>query len=131
MFLLSKSFIHLGKLQRQLLWQCFRYRRRPERIINPDPQIAVDKQLLAQQRHQIGKRQGTVADRVVFPCSETIAASKNLCGDFGSSVEDATLDSTDRHAAGEVPTVEVDLYLFILVSLQHLIHFLDTKLLAQ
>jgi len=45
--LLSKSGIQLGKLQRQLLWQCFRYWRWLKGIIDPGPQIAIDKQLLA------------------------------------------------------------------------------------
>ena len=44
-------------------------------------------------------------------CPETVTASENLCGNFGPSPEDATLDGTDRHAAGEVLAVEVNLWL--------------------
>src|ERR1700687_3439054 len=60
--------------------------------------------------HRIGI-QGTVADRVVFPRPEAIATGKNLCGNFGPSVEDATLDGVDRHTAGEILAVEVSLWL--------------------
>ena len=49
--------------------------------------------------------------RVVFSCPETVAASKNPCGNFGPSAEDATLDGADRHAAGEILAVEVNLWL--------------------
>jgi hypothetical protein len=47
-------FLHLAKLQGQLFWQTSWYRRRLEGIIDPCPQVPVDKQLLSQQRHEIG-----------------------------------------------------------------------------
>ena len=58
-----------------------------------------------------GDIQGTVADRVVFQGPQAIASSKNLCGNFGPSVEDATLDGVDRHTGGEILAVEVGLWL--------------------
>ena len=48
---------------------------------------------------------------VVFSCPETVAASKDFCGNLGPSAEDATLDGADRHAAGEILAVEVNLWL--------------------
>jgi hypothetical protein len=47
-------FLPLAELQGQLFWQPCRYRRRLEGIIDPCPQITIDKQLLSQQRHEIG-----------------------------------------------------------------------------
>src|ERR1019366_5454988 len=60
--------------------------------------------------HRIGV-QGTVADRVVFPRPEAIAAGENLCGDFGQCAENPALDGADRHTAGEILAVEVGLWL--------------------
>jgi hypothetical protein len=52
----------LSKIKPQPLWiqgkghlAVIQVDRRPERLINPTPQVAVDEQLIAQQSHQIGE----------------------------------------------------------------------------
>jgi hypothetical protein len=39
-----------------------------------------------------------------------------FCGDFGQCLEDATLDGTDRHAAGEILATTIDVRLVPLES---------------
>lgn len=62
-------------------------------------------------RYRRGDLQGALADRVVFPGLETVAAGEDVCGDFRQCLENAALDGADRHAGGEIPATAIDLRL--------------------
>jgi hypothetical protein len=52
-----------------------------------------------------------LANRVVFPGLETVAAGENVCGDFRQCHENPALDGADRHAGGEIPATAIDIRL--------------------
>jgi len=61
LFLLSKSFVQLAELQGQLFWHPCRYRWWLEGIVQPNPQIAVDEQLLRNKATKFDSDQPKVA----------------------------------------------------------------------